>query len=109
MLPGTTGMHYRVKSAEQLQLHESDHESAFVLKKKQTMDGPMDGPMDGNVPLANGDISTFLSYANVSQTYRDVLIAAGISKVGHLKDAVEEDYLEYGNYVYYTYAYHKSA
>lgn len=78
---------------------------ALLYLKKQTMDGPM----DGNVPLANGDISTFLSYANVSQTYRDVLIAAGISKVGHLKDAVEEDYLEYGNYVYYTYAYHKSA
>lgn len=77
----------------------------LYLKKKQTMDGPM----DANVPLANGDISTFLSYANVSQTYRDVLIAAGISKVGHLKDTVEEDYLEYGNYVYYTYAYHKSA
>ena len=106
MLPGTTGMHYRMKSAEQLQLFESDHESAFVLKKKKQT---MDGPMDANVPLANGDISTFLSYANVSQTYRDVLIAAGISKVGHLKDAVEEDYLEYGNYVYYTYAYHKSA
>lgn len=44
----------------------------------------------------NGDISTFLQYANVPHSYRDVLVTAGITRVSHLKDAEEEDFLEYG-------------
>jgi len=54
----------------------------------------------GNVPLANDDILTFLRYANISQDYRDVLITAGITRVSHLKDAVEEDFIEHGMYMY---------
>lgn len=44
----------------------------------------------------NWDISTFLQYANVPHSYRNVLVTAGITRVSHLKDAEEEDFLEYG-------------
>lgn len=54
----------------------------------------------GNVPLVNDEILIFLRYANISQDYRDVLITAGITRVSHLKDAVEEDFIEYGMYMY---------
>lgn len=55
----------------------------------------------GNVPLVNDESLIFLRYANISQDYRDVLITAGITRVSHLKDAVEEDFIElYGMYMY---------
>lgn len=57
MLPGTTGMHYCMKSAEQLQLHESDHESAFVLKKKNKQ--WMDQWMDQWMPMSLWQMVTF--------------------------------------------------
>lgn len=59
----------------------------------------MDSTVDSAVPrcpLPTEDISSFLSYANVSESYRDVLVADGITKVDHLKDATEEDLLQYG-------------
>ena len=50
----------------------------------------------GDAPSPNGDISTFSQYANVSHSYRNVLVTAGITRVSHLKDAEEEDFLQYG-------------
>ena len=50
----------------------------------------------GDAPSPNGDISTLLQYTNVSHSYHDVLVTAGITRVSHLKGAEEEDFLEYG-------------
>lgn len=68
-------------------VHWKKHVSSSLRKKKMNA---------GDAPSPNGDISTFLQYANVSHSYRDVLVTAGITRVSHLKDAEEEDFLEYG-------------
>ena len=67
-------------------VHWKKHVSSSLRKKMNA----------GDAPSPNGDISTFLQYANVSHSYRDVLVTAGITRVSHLKDAEEEDFLEYG-------------
>lgn len=74
--------HVRIVSV----VHQKKHVSCSLRKKKEFREMPSS---------PNGDILTFLQYANVSHSYRDVLVTAGITRVSHLKDA-EEDFLEYG-------------
>lgn len=52
------------------------------------------------VPGLSEDISSFLGYASLPESFRDALFHDGIKKIAHLQDVMEDDLEQYGTLVF---------